>query len=116
MSIHIGEKIKKRAKEIRMGPTELSRLINTSKQNIYGIFKRKSIDSDLLYKICKVLQHDFFQYYDTEKFIGANEEIGKYITSGKKQESQDCKKELKDLKEKCNEILRKVNELLEGSK
>ena len=65
-TIHIGDKIKQKAKELRIGPTELGRLINTSKQNVYGIFKRKSIDTDLLRRISKVMNHDFFQYYLTD--------------------------------------------------
>jgi hypothetical protein len=88
--MHIGEKIQKRAKEMRMGPTELAGLINTSKQNIYGIFKRKSIDTDLLSRIGKALDFDFFQYYVKK----SNE------------------KDYEELKEKY-EILKKYNELLE---
>ena len=63
MSVHIGEKIKQRAKELRIGTTELGRLINTSKQNIYGIYKRKSTDSEMLRKLSDALDYDFFQYY-----------------------------------------------------
>ncbi|MFA6924380.1 MAG: hypothetical protein WC223_09025 [Bacteroidales bacterium] len=63
MYIHIGEQIKQRAKELRMGPTELSSLVNTTKQNIYGIYKRKSIDSDLLLRFSIILDFDFFQLY-----------------------------------------------------
>lgn len=35
MALHIGSKIKERAKELRIGSTELGRMINTSKQNVY---------------------------------------------------------------------------------
>ncbi|MDD5572006.1 MAG: hypothetical protein PHD97_12725, partial [Bacteroidales bacterium] len=63
MYIHIGEQIKQRSRELRMGPTELSNLVNTTKQNIYGIYKRKSIDSDLLLRFSIILDFDFFQLY-----------------------------------------------------
>ncbi len=66
MSIHIGEKIRDRAKELRIGPTELGKLINTSKQNIYGIYKRRSVDAELLKKISTVLKYDFFLFYIPE--------------------------------------------------
>lgn len=65
MEIHIGEIIKSKARELRIGPTELGEKINTSKQNVYGIYKRKSIDTDLLRKISNALGHNFFNYYIT---------------------------------------------------
>ena len=61
--LHIGERIKERAKELRMGATELGTLINTSKQNIYGIYKRRTIDTGLLKKISQALECDFFASY-----------------------------------------------------
>lgn len=60
MEFHIGELIRLRAKSLRIGPTELGLKIETSKQNVYGIFKRRSIDTELLSKICKALDFDFF--------------------------------------------------------
>lgn len=71
MEIHIGEIIKNKARELRIGPTELGEKINTSKQNVYGIYKRKSIDTDLLRKISNALGHNFFTYYvSTLEFQG----------------------------------------------
>ena len=63
MKLHIGEIIKEIAKRKRLGPTEFGNLINTSKQNIYGIYKRPSIDTELLHKISVALDHNFFKYY-----------------------------------------------------
>ena len=60
MDFHIGELIRERAKSLRIGPTELGSKIETSKQNVYGIFKRRSIDTELLAKISKALEYDFF--------------------------------------------------------
>lgn len=74
MEIHIGEIIKKKARELRIGPTELGEKINTSKQNVYGIYKRKSIDTELLRKISNALGHNFFNYYvSTLEFSGGVE-------------------------------------------
>lgn len=61
--IHIGSEIKKIAKGIHMGPTELGRILSMSKQNVYGIYKRKSIDTALLHKIGLALKYDFFTFY-----------------------------------------------------
>ncbi len=61
--VHIGKEIKKKAQELRVGPTELAMRISVSKQNIYHIYERKSIDTDLLEIISKALEFDFFQFY-----------------------------------------------------
>jgi hypothetical protein len=117
MAIHIGEKIRQRAKELRIGPTELGKKIHTSKQNITGIFKRKSIDAELLSKFSKALQYDFFQYYQPDSALFAEEGAGSY---GKKtrppgDEVQKLKKEVSELREKYN-LLKKINALLEKQK
>lgn len=63
MSVHIGNKIKQVAKAKKIKLTDLSKSISTSRNNLYNIFERKSIDTDLLLKVSRVLDHDFFQYY-----------------------------------------------------
>jgi len=122
MSVHIGEKIKQRAKELRIGTTELGRLINTSKQNIYGIYKRKSTDSEMLRKLSDALDYDFFQYYAIYNLDNAStvsEPAGHYGKKNKQvvslEEYQKLKKELEDIKEKY-ELLKKINALLEKQK
>jgi len=116
MAVNIGEKIKQRAKELRVGPTELGKMINTSKQNVYGIYKRKSIDTEMLRKLSKALNYDFFQYYlhDNLSFLGESQPYygkkGKSAVSA--DEFQKLKRELEDMKEKY-ELLKKVNHLLE---
>ncbi|MDP1746187.1 MAG: helix-turn-helix transcriptional regulator [Bacteroidota bacterium] len=121
MKIHIGEKIKSQAKELRIGTTELAKSINTSKQNIYGIFKRESIDTALLQKFCKVLNYDFFTFFVNHKLppnIGNTESIkkGKAYTSAEGDtEFNVLKNQLMDLKEKY-ELVKKVNVLLEEKK
>src|SRR4051812_41417017 len=77
-AMHIGEKVKARAKELRMGPTELARAIKTSKQNIYGIYLRETIDTGLLQKLGKALDFDFFAYYGTTGSSAANTPAGVY--------------------------------------
>lgn len=123
MAIHIGEKIRKRAKELRIGPTELGKLISTSKQNVYGIFKRRSVDSELLMKISKILKYDFFHHYHTPELISVAEDSGSSYFSEKKKLEELCtslkkqleasRRELAELREKY-EMQRKINVLLEG--
>ena len=121
MKLHIGEKIKERAKELRIGPTELGKAINTSKQNIYGIFKRESIDTGLLQKICKALDFDFFTFFINPKLPPNSESLlnnrkGKpYPSLENDSDHSSLKNQLMDLKEKY-ELIKKVNVLLEEKK
>jgi transcriptional regulator with XRE-family HTH domain len=58
--LHIGQEIKKVMKERRMKVVEFARRISTDRNNVYDIYRRKSIDTDLLAKISETLQYDFF--------------------------------------------------------
>jgi transcriptional regulator with XRE-family HTH domain len=116
MDIHIGEKIKARAGELRIGPTELARMINTSKQNVYGIFKRESIDTELLQKISRALKLDFFCYYFDPKLPIAEEDLPKYYPRNKNrpdpaaEELLALRREIAELREKFD-LLKKLYEL-----
>ena len=46
--------------EIERTPSWLARKINCDRTNIYKIFQRPSIDTALLSRISKALDHDFF--------------------------------------------------------
>lgn len=59
-SVNIGTKIKFVVNKKGISVSEFSRRINKSRENVYSIFKRKSIDTVLLSKIGEVLEHDFF--------------------------------------------------------
>lgn len=63
MSVNIGSKIKSVVTKKGLPVSEFARRINKSRENVYSIFKRKTIDTELLSKISKILEHDFFQYY-----------------------------------------------------
>lgn len=75
--IHIGTLIREQLKKSGMTKSELSRRIGTSPQNIYGIFKRVTIDTGTLQLISKVLDFDFFRYYNlaTEAATVENTEL-----------------------------------------
>ena len=66
MKIHIGKQIQRKCVERKIGTTEFAKNINTTKQNVYAIFKRESIDTSLLLKISKVLRYDFFKVYNDQ--------------------------------------------------
>jgi hypothetical protein len=67
MPIHIGKKIKEELYKQRISVSGFARKINRSRNVVYDIFKRESVDTDLLNKIGKVLNCDFFSLYSGQK-------------------------------------------------
>ena len=88
--IHIGKEIHEVFINRGLTITEFAKRINKSRENVYNIFTRKSIDTDLLLVISDVLRFDFFLLY--------------IITSKDKEEIENLKKEV--------DLLREINELL----
>jgi hypothetical protein len=117
--MHIGEKIKARAKELRVGATELSHLIKTSKQNIYSIYQRKTVDTGLLQKLSKALEYDFFAYYGPTGSLLANTPPVEYHKGNKPFITEEdlalVKKDLNELREKY-ELLKALYEAKTGKK
>lgn len=65
MRTHIGEIIESKFDRSGLTVVSFAKKLNTNRNNVYDIFKRKSIDTDLLYKIGQILDCDFFQHYTT---------------------------------------------------
>ena len=61
--VNIGEKIKEQLLIKKMSVADFAKKINTDRNNAYNIFKRRSIDTELLFKVSVTLNFDFFQYY-----------------------------------------------------
>lgn len=80
MNKKIGEIIKERLEAENINVTKFATLIERERTNVYNIFKRESIDTDLLKKIGQVLNYDFFQHFIEPNTI---EKI-KYSNSSKK--------------------------------
>lgn len=69
MAIHIGEIIKNLVKKKGISVTDFADKINYSRRNVYEIFDKKSIDTELLVKIGKILEQNLFLNYISEKDI-----------------------------------------------
>jgi len=67
MAIHIGKKIKEEMLLKGISVSTFAKKINRSRNVVYDIFDRESIDTDLLNKISKVLSCDFFSLYSSQK-------------------------------------------------
>lgn len=61
--IHIGHLIEEELLRQERSAAWLAKKLYCDRTNIYKIFKRESIDTDLLLRISKVLDHNFFQCY-----------------------------------------------------
>lgn len=61
--IHIGNIIQAELERQERTITWFANKLCCDRTNVYKIFKRSSVDTELLLRISNVLQHDFFQYY-----------------------------------------------------
>jgi transcriptional regulator with XRE-family HTH domain len=59
----IGKIIEDKLREKGISVSEFARRINTNRNNAYDIFRRDSIDTQLLQKISTVLEYDFFHHF-----------------------------------------------------
>lgn len=64
--IHIGKVIEKVLRDQGKTVTWFARSLYCDRTNVYKIFRRESVDSEMLYRISKILSHDFFKYYSKE--------------------------------------------------
>lgn len=60
--MHIGNHIKQILDEQPKDHTVtwFARQLNQNRRNVYNIFSRATIDTELLARICRILDHDFF--------------------------------------------------------
>ncbi len=61
--VHIGKIIEEELRRQKRTVTWLSRKIHCDRRNIYDIFSRPNIDTNLLMRLSLALHTDFFSYY-----------------------------------------------------
>lgn len=61
--IFIGKSIERELRAQERSVVWLARKLNCNRTNIYKIFNRSTIDTELLLKISNVLQRNFFEEY-----------------------------------------------------
>lgn len=119
MAIHIGKKIKEELYRQNFSVTLFAKRINRTRNVVYNIFERESIDTDLLNKIGKVLNCDFFSAYSAQK-----EYTSESIKTFKEPEpyygkhSEEIERLQQQIKAQAGEIslLKKIVALLEEKK
>ena len=62
-NIHIGHLIREQLKADDRSVSWLAREIHCTRNNLYKIFNKPSLDGDLILKISVAMNFNFFQYY-----------------------------------------------------
>ncbi len=122
MAIHIGKKVKEEMKRQGISVIEFGQRINRTRNVVYNIFERESIDTELLNKIGKVLKCDFFSLYSIQKEYNAINTKSYFVnepsTLYNKLQNEEVKNLQKEIEALQNEVayLKKINSLLENKK
>lgn len=59
--LHIGKRIKEVVEERKIAVVDFAKALPCSRENVYRIYQRESIDTALLIRIGRVLKYDFFE-------------------------------------------------------
>lgn len=123
MAIHIGKKIREEVRRQGMPVNLFAKKISRSRNVVYDIFERESIDTQLLNKIGKVLNCDFFSLYSIQKEYMSSEikhffanEPGSTYTSPKNNEEIKLLKLQNQVLQNEIAYLKKIISLLENKK
>jgi len=70
--MHIGQRIKEIMEQRHCSVVSVARQLSCERTNVYNIFERKDINTQLLRQFCLILEHDFFKELSEETFKKAN--------------------------------------------
>jgi transcriptional regulator with XRE-family HTH domain len=108
----IGEKIKEVLDQRNMKLKDFAEEIGLARQNIYRIFEKESIDTDLLVRISTVLNHDFFNHFQPNRPLSINTSVPNESSAGSANELKICKQEL-EMAQREIDYLKKIIALME---
>ena len=86
--IHIGKKIKEVLDKTALTVVDFSQSIGLTRNGVYKIFEKETIDTGQLQKIGHVLNHDFFNYYSSSPLNITNESKPDYGYATKEELSE----------------------------
>ena len=75
-NIHIGQLIREQLKADQRSASWLAREIGCSRNHLYQVFRKSSLDGELLLCISLAMNFNFFQYYTAEFIEGMKQRIG----------------------------------------
>jgi hypothetical protein len=105
--VEIGQKIKEVFDGRQMKLTDFADELGTVRQNVYRIFRKRHLDTGLLLKISKVLDHNFFQYYVANPGTDTSGDLNRI-----QGEAKDYQRQL-ELSRKEVDYLRRIIKLME---
>lgn len=74
--IHIGRLIQEQLKTDQRSISWLAKQILCTRNHLYKIFRKSSIDCALLLRISQAMQFNFFRYYAAEVAKGMQDRLG----------------------------------------
>ncbi len=66
--MNIGERIREIMRQKHRSVVWIAKQINCERTNVYNIFVRKDINTNLLRQFCIILDHDFFKELSQDTF------------------------------------------------
>jgi plasmid maintenance system antidote protein VapI len=115
MPIHIGKIILEHVESLGQNKSEFARRIGVTPQNVYTVFRRSSISTDLLLRISRVLGYNFFQYYAMhEPLLVTDGDLQTYASAQELEKQVNELRNEKELLAQENAYLKELNTLLRG--
>lgn len=75
-NIHIGHLIHEQLRKDQRSVGWLAREIHCTRNNVYKIFNKASLDASLILKISQAMNFNFFQYYTAEFLVNMRTRTG----------------------------------------
>ncbi|MBQ6770901.1 MAG: XRE family transcriptional regulator [Bacteroidales bacterium] len=75
-NIHIGQLIREQLKADQRSASWLAREIGCSRNHLYKVFRKPSLDGELLLSISLAMNFNFFRYYTTAFHEGLKARLG----------------------------------------
>ena len=75
-NLHIGQLIQEQLRKDQRSVSWLAREIHCTRNNVYKVFNKPSLDSNLILKISKAMKFNFFQYYTAEFIASVKDRMG----------------------------------------
>ncbi len=99
--INIGKEIKKVARKRFSKDIDFAKEMGKTRQTIYDLYKRETIDVNTLLEVCRVLSYNFFELYEQQlPFVKKTQEL--------EQEPIEATLQIKLKRDKKDQVLKLV--------
>lgn len=105
--IHIGKKIKEVLDKMPLSVVDFAKRINLTRNGAYKVFEKETIDTGQLQTISKVLNHEFFAYYEGTEVGAFKENKSEYVYATK-----DELEEVKYTMQQMSKTLERLEQIL----